>query len=30
MGEPKQVGYAIGVDEIVDVDSLAHAPRLLS
>jgi len=23
--EPEQLGYAVGVDEIVDVDSLAHA-----
>jgi hypothetical protein len=23
--EPKQLGYPVGVDEIVDVDSLTHA-----
>jgi hypothetical protein len=26
VGKAEQVGYAVGVDEIIDVDSLAHAP----
>jgi hypothetical protein len=30
VSEAKQLGHGIGVDEIVDVDSLAHAFRLLS
>jgi hypothetical protein len=25
VGKPKSIGYAVGIDEIVDVDSLTHA-----